>query len=117
MRYLSLLVCVLFIFSCKEKNKLPPGILKQEKMQEVFWDYINADVYVTDYIKKDSTKNPIVENLKLQNRIFKTHHITKESFYKSYTYYSNHKELMNTMIDSIVAKKQREKIITNNPLE
>ena len=109
MKYLIPVVLLTLIFSCSGKNDLPSGILQPQKMQEVFWDYIRADVYTTNFIKRDSLTIPAVENLKLQNSIFKIHHITKEEFYKSYIYYSNHKELMTTMIDSMIAKQQREK--------
>ena len=109
MRYLITVLLALFIFSCTRKNDLPPGILQPGKMQEVFWDYIRADVYTNNFMKHDSLLIPSVENLKLQNRIFKLHHITKEEFYKSYIYYSNHKELMTTMLDSMIAKQQQVK--------
>ena len=106
MKHLIPVVLSVLIFSCTGKNDLPSGILQPEKMQEVFWDYIRADVYTTNFIKRDSLVIPSIENLKLQNSIFKLHHITKEEFYNSYIYYSNHKELMTTMIDSMLAKQQ-----------
>ena len=108
MKYLIPAALLILLYSCKGKNDLPQGVLQPPKMQEVFWDFVRADVYISDYTKHDSTKNPAIENLRLQNSIFKLHHVTKEEFYKSYTYYSNHKDLMTTLIDSIVAKKQRD---------
>lgn len=108
MRSCFLLLMISFLFSgCKPKQATLTGILKPDKMQEVFWDYIRVDVYAHDFIKKDLTKNPVFENLKLQEKIFKQHHITKEDFYKSYTYYSNHKELMTRLMDSIISKQER----------
>ena len=106
MKYLVTFFLSAFIFSCTGKNDLPSGILKPKKMQEVFWDYIRADVYTTNFIKPDSLKIPVVENLKLQSSIFKLHHVTKEEFYNSYIYYSNHRELMTAMIDSMIVKQQ-----------
>jgi hypothetical protein len=84
--------------------------MKPQKMEEVLWDYIRADIYANEYIKRDTNRNAVIENLQLQDKIFKLHHTTREEFYKSYTYYSNRKELMTSMIDSMVAKKQREKL-------
>ena len=77
-------------------------------MQDVFWDYIRADIYAYQYIKKDSSKNAAIENLKLQDKVFRLHHTSREEFYKSYTWYSNQKELMKTMLDSMIARKNRE---------
>ncbi|MEP7166308.1 MAG: DUF4296 domain-containing protein [Ferruginibacter sp.] len=109
MRYFVLLFLSILVFSCKGKNDAPGGILKPDKMQEVFWDYIRADIYASEYLKRDSGKNAVIENLKLQDKVFKLHHTSREVFYKSYNWYANHKELMKTMLDSMVAKKQREK--------
>ena len=109
MRYFLLLFLSVLVFSCTGKNDIPKRILKPDKMQDVFWDYIRADIYATDYIKKDSSKNIAIENLKLQDKIFKLHHTSREAFYESYTWYSNHRELMKVMLDSMIARKQREK--------
>ena len=108
MRYFLLFFISILFFSCTGKNELPKGILKPVKMQDVFWDYIRADVYTTEYIKKDSSKNAAIENLKLQDKVFRLHHTSREEFYKSYTWYSNHKELMRAMVDSMTARKLRE---------
>ena len=107
MKYLIPLVLLIIFLSCSGKNDLPAGVLQPGKMQEVFWDYIRADVYTTNFTTHDSARNEAIENLKLQDRIFKMHHVTKEEFYKSYMYYSNHKELMTAIIDSMVAKQKR----------
>lgn len=112
MKNYVLIFSLCFVVSCTGKNERPENILKPEKMQDVFWDYIRADVYASEFIKKDSTKNPDLENARLQEKIFKQHNITREDFDKSYTWYSNHKELMTTLMDSMLARKQREKTIS-----
>ena len=58
MRYLITVLLALFIFSCTRKNDLPPGILQPGKMQEVFWDYIRADVYTNNFMNHDSLLIP-----------------------------------------------------------
>lgn len=109
MKYLIMLSVAILLFSCKDKNDPPKGILKQDKMQDVFWDYLNADIYANEYLINDSSKNVDIENLKLQDKIFKLHLTSREEFYKSYTWYSNHQESMKLMLDSMISKKQREK--------
>lgn len=107
MRLLLVILIAASLASCKGRDDLPKGIMPPEKMQRVFWDYLRADIYTQDFIAKDSTKNMILENLRLQDKVFALHKITKEQFYNSYTYYSNHKELMTKMLDSMIAKHEK----------
>ena len=111
MKHLILAAVSLLIFSCSAKNDLPPGILKQEKMQEVLWDIIRADVYTANFMKHDSAGNEVIENLKLQLGIFKQHHVSKEEFYNSYAYYSNNKEKITVMLDSMIARHKNKKAL------
>lgn len=106
---LPFLLSLLF-FSCSE-NKIPKGVLPPAKMNDVLWDYFNADAFTTDFISKDSTKNLAMENIKLQKEIFKTHHITREEFYTSYDYYIKHDDKMKVLLDSMIAKKTIDKYI------
>ena len=70
MRYLhiALILLTLSLYSCSE-SKLPSGILEPEKMQAVYWDYISADVFSNEFIRKDSSKDAALENEKLQEAI------------------------------------------------
>src|SRR4051812_31971991 len=106
MRKLFAVSILILLFSCNTKKTVPSGILEPEKMQAVFWDYIRADVFSRDFIKKDSLHNDTLENIQLQKRIFAYYNISREDFYKSYSYYTSHPVLMNTLIDSIVAKQK-----------
>lgn len=105
------MVALLFVFliSCKEKDKMPAGIIRPEKMQLVLWDYLNADAFSTEFISRDSTKEDTLVNLQMQNVIFKHHKITREAFYNSYRYYNDRPEIMTAIIDSMVARQQRKK--------
>ena len=98
--------CGLFLLSCNQ-NKLPKDIISQDKMQDVFWDYVQADIYVKDFVSLDSTKNPVKENALLQEELFKKNGITRDDFNKSYNYYATHEKLMTALLDSISARKQR----------
>ena len=113
MKYLLTSLLALLVFSCSQKDEVPKGILKTEKMQLLFWDFLRAEVYSSNFAKRDSIRSEAIENLKIQNKIFKMHNVTKEEFYRSYIYYSNHKELMTKMIDSMIAMQKREKEIKN----
>lgn len=113
MKYLLTSLLAMLVFSCSQKDEVPKGILKTEKMQLLFWDFLRAEVYSSNFAKRDSIRSEAIENLKIQNKIFKLHNVTKEEFYRSYIYYSNHKELMTKMIDSMIAMQKREKEIKN----
>lgn len=113
MKYLLTSLLALLVFSCSQKDEVPKGILKTEKMQLLFWDFLRAEVYSSNFAKRDSIRSEAIENLKIQNKIFKLHNVTKEEFYRSYIYYSNHKELMTKMIDSMIAIQKREKELKN----
>ncbi len=107
MRNLFAVSILLFLLSCGKKKTVPAGILEPQQMQSVFWDYIRADVYAKEILKKDISKNDTIENIKLQKKIFSHYNISKEDFYRSYNYYTAHSELMNVLIDSMMAKQNR----------
>ncbi|MBS1496098.1 MAG: DUF4296 domain-containing protein [Bacteroidetes bacterium] len=97
-------VLLLMAYSCNNK---PKDILPVSKMKAVLWDYVQADVYSTDYLAKDTSKNVTLENAGLQKTIFNFHHVTKEQFYKSYAYYLQHGDILQEMLDSMIAQKNR----------
>lgn len=107
--FICFFVLAFVIFACKDDKKLPSGILKQKQMTDVLWDVMRADAYTKNYIAKDSTKNSLAENVKLQQQIFAIHHTTKEEFYTSFAYYKNHTELMKVVLDSVTTKANFDK--------
>ncbi|WP_462254813.1 DUF4296 domain-containing protein [Ferruginibacter sp.] len=88
---------------------MPKGILKPAKMQSVLWDVLREDAFTNDFIKKDSTKKPEAESVKLQQRIFAIHKVTKAEFYGSYKFYLSHTELLQPLLDSMIAKAEKNK--------
>ena len=92
--------------SCNNNDKVPSGILKPEKMEVVLWDIIKADAFTKEYIKIDTAKNDIAENLKLQQQIFAIHKVTKVDFYRSYDYYKANTKQFKTILDSMIAHAQ-----------
>ncbi|MEO5942062.1 MAG: DUF4296 domain-containing protein [Ferruginibacter sp.] len=113
-KLINLFIVLLIACSCNNK---PKDILPVSKMKAVLWDYILADVFTTDYISKDSSKNTVLENAGLQKTVFNFHHVTKEQFYKSYRYYLNHGDEMQRMLDSLVAQKNRNREKNINKLK
>lgn len=118
MKIVIFFILIISLAGCKDKDGLPGGILKKDKMRAVLWDVLQAESYTTQFIKKDSAKNTLLENAKLQQQIFAIHKITKEDFYDSYVYYKDHVELMRVLLDSITASAEREKykVLYNQPV-
>lgn len=117
MKWSILIFSLALLGSCGNKNGLPEGVLKPEKMQEVLWDVIRADVFTADFIKKDSAKNASAENEKLQRQIFAIHKVTGKEFYTSYNYYKSNTADFKKIIDSMIAKAERKNIIKPQTLQ
>ena len=98
---------LIFLFSCK--NNLPKDILEQKKMEKVLWDVLKVDAYTKNYFLKDTTKNIVLENAKMQLQVFALHNITKDQFYKSYQYYLANSNLIKPLLDSIANNANKEK--------
>jgi Domain of unknown function (DUF4296) len=110
MRKAFLIATALFCtFGCADKSGSFSGLLNRQKMQAVMWDIIGADTFTEQFIKKDSSKNAPLENMRLQNKIFALHKVTRADFYKSYDYYISHSDLMKVILDSMTAKAERDR--------
>lgn len=102
----SFTAVILLLFGCSG-NDLPSGVLAPEEMQEVFWDYLKADVYANEFLSTDTSKDAKEENARLQLEVFKKHNISKADFYKSYQYYLKHEALMKDMVDTMMIRQQK----------
>lgn len=114
-RICILLFMMVTITSCGN-DKAPSDVLKPDKMQAVLWDIIKADAFTTDFIQKDTAKNAVAENLKLQQQVFAIHHTSKEVFYKSYDYYKTNTPVFKVMLDSMIVQAGRNKNYGTKPL-
>ena len=104
MKTFFLFLFTFLLFSCKQKNK---NILPADKMEKILWDITQADIFIQDFIAKDSAKNLPLENLKIQQKIFAKHKTNRKEFYKSYEFYIKHEELLKPLLDSMVVKNGR----------
>ena len=110
MKALVITILIITTVGCSNNNEGKfSELLSKEKMQAVLWDVIGADVFTEQFIKKDSSKSASTENMKLQNKIFAIHKVSKEIFYKSYDYYMLHPEDMKIILDSMTASAERDR--------
>jgi hypothetical protein len=101
-------VILLFAASCTDNTKVPKEFIQKDKMQKILWDMMQADRFVTDFLPKpgDSTYNE-KEILKVYQKVFNLHGITRDDFLKSYTFYLNHPDITKVLYDSISVQAER----------
>jgi hypothetical protein len=107
----SLLVfSLVFVVSCTNPSKIPEGVLSKQKMEVILWDLIQADRFSASFLMRDSTKTNIhSENMKLYQRVFQMHKISKEEFEKSFKFYLSRPDITKIMFDSIAVKAERQR--------
>lgn len=82
-------------------------VLSKTKMEAVMWDVIRADVYTYDHLRKDSTSSDTLANAALQLKVFQKHKITRDQYYSSYQYYTEHPDDLKEILDSIASRKTK----------
>ncbi len=122
MRPGSLFIAIIFLLmSCRSKNSLPKGILNADEMEAVLWDLSRSDQWLNSFLfPQDSSLNQKTESIKMYEQVFSLHHINKEQFEKSYTYYKEHPSLFRTILDSVTAKSNMASIdvpVTIRPVD
>ena len=99
-----------FSFGCNSSKKKASEIIAPEKMKLVFWDYLRANEYAFEIIKKDTSLNDTLINIQLQNSIFSRYKISRSAFYKSYSYYTKNSNLLVPILDSMIAKHENTRV-------
>ena len=110
MKVFLFVILIFLVWGCSNKGNTQANILKKDKMAAVLWDVMRANSFTELYIKKDSLKNPMLENRKLQQQIFMLHDVSKDDFYKSYQYYLSQPDQMRVILDTIAARSERNRI-------
>lgn len=108
MKHIFFFILCFVVFSCRDKNRVPPEIIGQKEMQSVLWDVIRAQILSLEMAHKDSSINEIAHTKTLTKRVFEIHKITAAEFEKSYNWYTNHPDLMRIIFDSLSVRKQKE---------
>ena len=103
---LLIICCIFIIISCKNNNRIPSDILPPKKMQEVVWDMMRADLFLGDFVfRTDSSLDKKTERSVLYGRVFTIHHISKEQFGESFSFYKTHPLLFKSIMDSLSRPK------------
>lgn len=76
-------------------------------MRKLMWDLMRADAYVSDFIMKDSTRNPKTESVILYEQVFNIHSTTEENFKKSLAFYQSRPDLLKVITDSLRSDERK----------
>lgn len=97
---LILLLCT--GLSCGRRNEKPAGLIPEEKMTRMVWDMMRADQFLTDFVfSRDTSVDKLAESLRLYNRIFEIHKVSKQEFLTSFNYYRAEGGPLKAILDSV----------------
>jgi hypothetical protein len=97
MSRLFCLVCLVFLFSCKEKQ--PKDIIPQNQMKMVLWDMMRVDELANYNMKKDTLFGDLAKPY--YKEVFRVHHITQKEFKRNLDYYLDHPDMFKSVLDSL----------------
>ena len=110
-------ICLLFssllLFSC---GKSYNSVLSIDEMKPIIWDMLNADNWYMQSSIMDTSFQNKKKNIILYDKIFKQYDVTKEQFYKSYSFYELHPAKMKVLLDSIESYGTRAKMNLDRPI-
>jgi len=108
MRRVLIGLCFIIISlpGCKDKDGVPYGVMGKDKMQLVLWDILQANELTAQLKRGEPSKDPLIENAKLQKQVFDAYNTSREEFYKSYSWYKEHPEVMEVMLDSMISQQE-----------
>lgn len=118
MRLLILLIALFTMMGCRKRDKIPQGVLSQEQMRRIMWDLIRTDIFVSDFLSKDSTINRDESRLNLYLQVYRLHKTDKETFKKSMAFYQGRPDLLKVITDSLRVderKANEEQLKNKNP--
>jgi hypothetical protein len=102
MRTVLLLMGVLIIIGCGNKNTIPPDVITPQKMQPILWDMMRADQFLSDYVfSRDSAIKKDSASIAYYSQVFAFHKVSKEAFQHSFSFYKNHPGFLKVIMDSL----------------
>lgn len=87
-------------------------VLSQNKMVTILWDMIQVDELATLRLVKDSAKDVKKERIQLYQKVFQMHKTSEKQFSKSFTYYTNHPDLIKVLFDTLEVRGANERKIS-----
>ncbi len=85
-------------------------------MKLILWDMINAGELAQIQYNKDSSGSITGRSIEKFQHVLTFYRISKEEFYKSYSYYDYHADKNKILMDSLSAYASRKRITTYKKL-
>lgn len=99
---LFLLAIVILGYSCNNKEKAPEKLLSRDKMEDILWDLMRADLFINNYmLVKDTALDKKKQGIELYSQILKLHKVSQEQFRESFLYYRSQPDELKVLMDSL----------------
>jgi hypothetical protein len=115
MRFIALIIASALMFACS--SSVPRGIIPPDEMKQIVFDLVRADQFIDNFVTKDTTANVKERRITLYEQVFAIHKVSREEFYKSYTYYQQNPDKNKVLFDSLNAYGNRKKAVPVKPLK
>lgn len=108
LRKIPVITFVMLALSCSSGDAIPKDIMDINQMKPIVWDLMRSGELVNLQYRADSAL-ALQRNTALYSQVFSIYGVTKDQFYKSYTYYQEHPDKNKILIDSILQYASRER--------
>lgn len=99
---LFLLAIVILGYSCNNKEKAPEKLLSRDKMEDILWDLMRADLFINNYmLVKDTALDKKKQGIELYSQILKLHKVSQDQFRESFLYYRSQPDELKVLMDSL----------------
>jgi len=100
------MLCMLV--SCASDDDIPSSVISLEQMKFIMYDVLRAQELATLTNATDTTQAKL-KGAELLQQVFTIHKITREDFYKSFSFYESHPDQNKILFDSISAYANRKR--------
>ena len=101
MKQIQFLLTILILLTACNSNRLPEGVLEEQKMVNVLTDLTVIDGYMSSLMYTDTLR---IEGKNYYATVYKNHNITRAVFDKSMKYYSTQPVLLDSMYSKVTKK-------------
>jgi hypothetical protein len=105
---IGIIFSTMLFFSCSNNNATK--IIPEDSMKLIMWDMMKADEWFNRKIIQDANAIKNKEDVKLYEKVFKVHGITRERYFESYRFYEAHPISFKRILDSMDAMANRQRI-------
>ena len=110
MKQLQIFFLTFLLLTSCDSNKLPEGVLDEQKMVNVIADLTVIDGYMSSLMYTDTLR---VEGKNFYATVYKNHNISKKVFDKSMKYYSAQPILLDSMYSKVNRKLEAKERVLN----